>query len=711
MFKKMSLRMKIMLGACAPMLVAGGVFAIAYMGINTLHTGIKLVDDTHTVLASSAKIERLVLDMETGERGFLITGDDAFLEPYENSNEKLGAHIQGLKKLVSDNPSQVRILEGVERDLAQWHKVAGDVEIAAKREAEKGTVDAEKLQALLRAGVGKRILDELRSVMDGIEDTLKRAGNTNARRINLAIAKDMVDMETGERGFLITGTDEFLEPYRNGQRTLVAHIEELRNAVAGRAHQASVERALVRVETLSSAWLAKAAGPEIQARVDMNNTKVTNKDVIALIKQQTGKNIIDALRAKLKIFEDAELKLLTKRNATLQASTERTTQSLVTGAIGVVFASIIISFFIAGGIINPLNKLIEMLRVMAKGDLTQRIEIETQDEIGQLGAACNSFVIKVNSMISAVAATTTQLAAATKEMTSTSQEMAAGAEEQTHQAAQVATSMEEMSATVQEVAKNANKAAENAKDSGITAKKGGSLVQSTVDGIKGIASSVEDLQTVIKGLSKNSEKIGEIVGVIDDVADQTNLLALNAAIEAARAGEQGRGFAVVADEVRKLAERTTSSTKEIAQMVKNIQGDTNQAVSSMDGSAKEVMAGVKLAEQAGESLEEIVDGTKSVQGMVQEIAKAAEQQSAAAEEISINIEAIASVSKQTAEGSQQTSQAALGLSRTAAQLKSLVDKFTLNKTQLEVDEEVAAAAMAPQESVGSIKRAHKAGRA
>jgi methyl-accepting chemotaxis protein len=202
---------------------------------------------------------------------------------------------------------------------------------------------------------------------------------------------------------------------------------------------------------------------------------------------------------------------------------------------------------------------------------------------------------------------------------------------------------------------------------------------------------VKELQQVVGGLSRNSEKIGNIVGVIDDVADQTNLLALNAAIEAARAGEQGRGFAVVADEVRKLAERTTASTKEIASMVKNIQEDTGKAVGSMEVSAKEVSSGVTLANQAGSSLQEIVHEAKGVQEMVQQIATAAEEQSAAAEEISSNVESIASVSKQNAAASEQTSAASQEISRLTDDLQSLVGKFKLNK-QVERKQAVARAA-------------------
>jgi methyl-accepting chemotaxis protein len=179
----------------------------------------------------------------------------------------------------------------------------------------------------------------------------------------------------------------------------------------------------------------------------------------------------------------------------------------------------------------------------------------------------------------------------------------------------------------------------------------------------------------VKELGKSSDQIGEIVSVIDDIADQTNLLALNAAIEAARAGEQGRGFAVVADEVRKLAERTTKATKEIAQMIKKIQTDTEGAVESMEQGTKEVESGIYLADKAGESLKDIVSISQKVTDMVSQIAVASEQQSSASEQISKNVEAISAVTSETASGTQQVARAAEDLNRLTENLQELVGQF------------------------------------
>jgi len=197
-------------------------------------------------------------------------------------------------------------------------------------------------------------------------------------------------------------------------------------------------------------------------------------------------------------------------------------------------------------------------------------------------------------------------------------------------------------------------------------------VSQAIDGMNRISASVMESARTIETLGKSSDEIGEIIAVIYDIADQTNLLALNAAIEAARAGEQGRGFAVVADEVRKLAERTTKATKEIASMIKSIQSDTDGAVKSMSAGTEEVEKGVSLVNQAGGSLDQIVEVVASVTDMIQQIATAAEEQSAAAEEISTNVEAVATITKETATGANQSSVATQELTRLASDLQQMV---------------------------------------
>ena len=329
-------------------------------------------------------------------------------------------------------------------------------------------------------------------------------------------------------------------------------------------------------------------------------------------------------------------------------------------------------------VIKPIQEAGSVLAELAKGDLTARIEGQYQgehalikDSINEMGESLDRAMQEVGEAVSATASASSQIS-------SSSEEMAAGAQEQTSQAAEVASAVEEMTKTIVENSKNASGTAGTAKEAKGAAEAGGKVVEETIAGMRQIADVVKKSAGTVQELGKSSDQIGEIIGVIDDIADQTNLLALNAAIEAARAGEQGRGFAVVADEVRKLAERTTKATKEIAGMIKKIQVDTKGAVASMDEGTKKVDEGIALADKAGVSLHEIVGISQKVTDMVTQIAAASEEQSSASEQISKNVEGISSVTAETAQGVQQIARAAEDLNRLTANLEQLVAKFKLS---------------------------------
>jgi len=245
-------------------------------------------------------------------------------------------------------------------------------------------------------------------------------------------------------------------------------------------------------------------------------------------------------------------------------------------------------------------------------------------------------------------------------------------------AAQVVTTINDMSSTVLQVSDNSNRAAEAARQAAETARQGGAIVDETLGKMRNIADSVRGTAQKMEELGKSSDQIGRIIEVIDEIADQTNLLALNAAIEAARAGEQGRGFAVVADEVRKLAERTTSATKQIAQMIKSVQDETKIAVTAMESGTKQVEEGVKSTVQAGDSLRQIIQMAEQVGEMITHIATAATEQSSASDQVHANMDQIAKLVKDSAAGAQQSAKACQDLSGLALDLQKMVGNFKLD---------------------------------
>ncbi|OGT97499.1 MAG: chemotaxis protein [Geobacteraceae bacterium GWB2_52_12] len=339
--------------------------------------------------------------------------------------------------------------------------------------------------------------------------------------------------------------------------------------------------------------------------------------------------------------------------------------------------TIMTTLFIARSITVPASVLAAQTAHVARGELNVDVSCSSNDEIGQLARSFKTMAESLRSIISRVAETSTQVAAAAGQLNATSGQIAAGAEEIASQTTTVATAGEEMSATSGDIAQNCQMAAEGAKRASQSAQNGSAVVAATITVMSQIAEKVQESAKTVERLGARSEQIGNIIGTIEDIADQTNLLALNAAIEAARAGEQGRGFAVVADEVRALAERTTRATKEIGEMIKAIQIETKGAVAAMEQGVQQVEAGTIEASKSGAALSDILGQINDVAMQVNQIATAAEEQTATTSEISSNMQQITEVVLRTSHGAHESATAAAQLNGNAEELQRLVRQFKL----------------------------------
>lgn len=348
--------------------------------------------------------------------------------------------------------------------------------------------------------------------------------------------------------------------------------------------------------------------------------------------------------------------------------------SAITSIIVLIIAVVIVYMYM-GFVLKPLGVAVDNLREISEGNLSLNIDVKSKDEIGALQQGMQTTIVKLRDTVSQMMSVTEQLGVASNNIGDSASQTRDGVYKEQAELAQLTTAITEMTATVQEVANNANVAASSTEESDGEARAGQQLVQQTISSIQSLASEIENASQVVSQLEDDSNKIGEILDVIRGIAEQTNLLALNAAIEAARAGEQGRGFAVVADEVRSLASRTQQSTQQIQGMIESLQRKSQDASGVMQTSQEKVSESVSLAAKSGDSLNTITEAVANISDMNMQIATAAEQQASVSEEINRNAVNINTISEDSAQGMDVIFKGTDELSDISRRLHDVVNTF------------------------------------
>jgi len=463
----------------------------------------------------------------------------------------------------------------------------------------------------------------------------------------------MVDQETGVRGFVITRDDSFLEPYARAKGAFDVRI----SAAIQRARR-DQKAVLKKLQDISTEWHDRFADRAIElvARGQV-------EDAVETVKAEAGKRAMDTFRRTQAAFQEKEEGLLRKYMEESKARAKSLLYITLAGTGLAVLLGIVIASLTAASFTRPIRHTARTLKEIAegKGDLTRKITLISSDEVGELSRWFNAFVEYLSSMIKRIFEHIIKLSSSSEQIAAAAEEMSRGADSQLGHVVKTSSAMEEMAATIKEVSRNATETAGSATAASELAREGSKKLKET---LREISLSNEAL----KGLAEGGKRVEKVIQLISDVASQTNILALNAAIEAARAGEHGRGFDVVAEEIRKLAQKTGRATEEVSDTIARILKEMDHVASSMEKSTA-------MALEAEQVLDDIVEGIMSTNDMIQNISSSAAQQARTSEEISSAFQEISTISKQTTQAAKEVAKAVLDLKGLAEDLRGIAAQF------------------------------------
>jgi methyl-accepting chemotaxis protein len=680
--RDMGLRTKIMGGGLIPIVFAATLFAVVQVSLHSLLRNVAWVDQTHRAIRETVEIQADAMGMLAWLRGYHLSGDERLIQEYRRRAARVDKGFADLKRVVEDGDSAKTLAQGEEILAGVEKRFETGINLQREIESGKSLSDLAALVAESKdrgfsrfRSLSKELVEKQQTLLDkpapgGTVDGTSAVGSYTAYRQAMEIYAAGLETEDAERGYLLAGTEEYLKSYEEASRRTFTLIERQKQAVPANSPQ---QRLLGDVEESLRAWGKDTADPEIALRkqISASKTMLDMRKLFAAANTREGMNKLDEVLAT---FKEGQEKVLKERRAASEASTYMTQRIIVVGLALVVLASLFISYVIARAIANTVGEAVDLAEGISKGDFSRSLDAKGTDEVGRLTHALNGMVDYLREQTRRTVEGVNILGAAAAEIAATVAQLAGSTSRTSAAVSETSTTIEEVKQAAKVSNDTARKVAESAKQAVDISELGKKATNDTAHRMNLIKEQMESIGETVVRLSEHSQAIEEIIGTVQDLADQSNLLAVNASIEAARAGDQGKGFAVVAHEIKTLADQSRGATEQVRTILEDTKRWVSAVVMATEQGTKAVDAGVNQSTMAGESIQSLFDNVSASSQAASVIYSSTEQQFAGVGQVSTAMLSIEQAMQQNVSSISQLETAAKRIEELGGSLKALVEK-------------------------------------